>query len=94
MRVRAAEFPGLIGVSIPRPVIFETLKHARSPTEADLTLNTVALLPDSKSGHRFDQSAVEFPKDWMISGKSPSFISERLAGSKTGQTFLRHLPVT
>jgi arylsulfatase A-like enzyme len=78
VRVRAAEFLGLIRASDPRPVILETLNRSLSLTEADLILNTVVLLTDAKPGYRFDLSSVEFPKDWMKSGKGPSLLAERL----------------
>ncbi len=53
VRVRAAEFLGLIGAADPRPVIMDVLATAEHPLEALLTLNTVVLLRDGKPGHDF-----------------------------------------
>src|SRR5690606_14481483 len=46
VRVRAAEFLGLIGVDDPRPVMQRAVADADSPTEANLILNTATLLQD------------------------------------------------
>ncbi|MCB9082024.1 MAG: sulfatase-like hydrolase/transferase [Lewinellaceae bacterium] len=48
VRVRAAEFLGLCQVQDPQPVLLDALKNAQSPTEANLILNTIVLLRDSK----------------------------------------------
>lgn len=54
VRVRAAEFLGLIGAADPRPTITEALLKSVSPVEANLILNTAVLLQDGKPGYRFD----------------------------------------
>lgn len=54
VRVRAAEFLGLIGAADPRPVIMEVLATAEHPVDALLTLNTVVLLRDGKPGYEFE----------------------------------------
>ncbi|HEY5622043.1 MAG TPA: sulfatase-like hydrolase/transferase, partial [Pontiella sp.] len=54
VRVRAAEFLGLTGKADPRPVISEVLREVKNPIEANLILNTAALLQDSAPGYRFD----------------------------------------
>lgn len=56
VRVRAAEFLGLTGEADPRPVIMDVLKKTTDPIEANLILNSVALLEDSKLGYDFDLS--------------------------------------
>ncbi|QDV22058.1 sulfatase-like hydrolase/transferase [Aureliella helgolandensis] len=57
VRVRAAEFLGLIGVSDPQSVLLECLGQSKSPIEANLILNTVVLLRDGEPGYDFDISA-------------------------------------
>ncbi len=57
VRVRAAEFLGLIGGADPQPVILDALKNASSGIEAGLILNTVTLLRDSKAGYDFSVTA-------------------------------------
>ena len=54
VRVRAAEFLGLIGAADPRPAITDALLKSESPVEANLILNTVVLLQDGRPGYRFD----------------------------------------
>ncbi len=53
VRLRAAEFLGLIGAADPRPVVMDVLARAKSPLEAGLILNTVVLLRDGKPGYAF-----------------------------------------
>ena len=57
VRVRAAEFLGLIGAADPRPVIMGVLAQAEHPLVALLTLNTVVLLRDTKPGYAFTIAA-------------------------------------
>ncbi len=54
VRVRAAEFLGLIGAADPRPTIAAALLKSESAVEANLILNTAVLLQDGKPGYRFD----------------------------------------
>ncbi len=54
VRMRAAEFLGLIGVEDPRPVMLEVLRSTTSGIEACLMLNTVVLLQDGSPGYRFE----------------------------------------
>ena len=56
VRVRAAEFLGLIGAADPRPVLMDVLAETEEPLVALITLNTVVLLHDSKLGYEFDIS--------------------------------------
>ncbi|VGO11705.1 Arylsulfatase [Pontiella desulfatans] len=57
VRVRAAEFLGLNGEADPRPVIMAALGQAADAVEANLILNSAALLEDSEPGYNFDLSA-------------------------------------
>ncbi len=56
VRVRAAEFLGLIGAADPRPTIMSCLAQTTSPVEANLMLNTLVLLRDGQPGYKFDVS--------------------------------------
>lgn len=51
VRVRAAEFLGLIGMADPTPVIKASLAQSESGVEANLILNTAVLLRDGKPGY-------------------------------------------
>jgi arylsulfatase A-like enzyme len=53
VRVRAAEFLGLIGVADPQPIIMDALKSSTSAIEAGLMLNSVTLLRDGRPGYKF-----------------------------------------
>lgn len=53
VRVRAAEFLGLIGKADPGPTILAALKETTSPVEANLILNTLVLLRDGQPGYEF-----------------------------------------
>ncbi len=59
VRVRAAEFLGLLGAADPRPTIFDVLATSNSPVETLLTLNTVVLLADRDPPIEFDLSKVK-----------------------------------
>jgi arylsulfatase A-like enzyme len=53
VRVRAAEFLGLIEAADPRPVIMDTLAKTESGVEANLVLNSLVLLRDGHPGLDF-----------------------------------------
>jgi hypothetical protein len=53
VRVRAAEFLGLIAAADPRPVVLNALAQSRSGVEASLILNSVVLLRDGDPGYDF-----------------------------------------
>jgi hypothetical protein len=57
VRVRAAEFLGLVGAGDPRPTLMAALKRTQSGVEATLILNTVVVLRDGKPGYRFSVTA-------------------------------------
>ena len=69
VRVRAAEFLGLVREEDPAPVILEVLAHANNEVEAFLTLNTVVLLKDLKGWH-FDIDPEIFPAEWRAAERS------------------------
>ena len=60
VRTRAAEFLALTRQADPRPVLMDALRDANDEIDANLILNTVALLNDSNLGYPFDLS--EFSK--------------------------------
>ena len=53
VRVRAAEFLGLIGAQNPQANVTDALKNSTSGIEAGLMLNSVTLLRDGKPGYDF-----------------------------------------
>lgn len=65
VRLRAAEFLALTGVADPAPVIVETLKNARTPVEANLILNTVALLEFVKPEYQITLKKDYFKPAWL-----------------------------
>jgi len=67
VRVRAAEFLGLAGEADPRPVIMDVLRKVSGPVEANLILNSAALLATSKPGYKFDLD--EFKSEKWATGK-------------------------
>ena len=65
VRVRAAEFLGLIQAADPRPTIMAALAKTDSGVEANLILNTVVLLRDGKPGYDFKITKASFkPSVW------------------------------
>ena len=54
VRVRAAEFLGLVGAADPQSTILNCLQQTPSPVEANLILNTLVLLRDGEPGYKFD----------------------------------------
>ncbi|MEO8498565.1 MAG: sulfatase, partial [Planctomycetota bacterium] len=56
VRVRAAEFLGLLGAVDPQPTIMSCLAQTTSPVEASLILNTLVLLRDGQPGYKFKVS--------------------------------------
>ena len=69
VRVRAAEFLGLVGAEDPAPVLQEALRKAGNEVEAFLTLNSVALLQDLKGWH-FEIDPAMFPTAWRAAERS------------------------
>ncbi len=54
VRIRAAEFLGLIGAAAPQETFLEVLKETDSGIEAGLILNSLVLLRDGKPGYEFE----------------------------------------
>ncbi len=60
VRVRAAEFLGIVGAADPRPTFYEVLATTDSPVEALLTLNSVVFFHDrTTKPYRFDVSKLD-----------------------------------
>jgi len=81
VRVRAAEFLGLIGAEDPNPVMQEVLTHSKNLVEAALTLNSVVLLKDLK-GYQFEIDPEIFPAEWREDARSN--VNRRLDYIKLG----------
>ncbi|MEP2775877.1 MAG: sulfatase [Luteolibacter sp.] len=75
VRIRAAEFLGLNGQADPHPVFVEVLTQVEDPVEANLILNSAALLNDAEPGYTFDLKQFK-SASWAGSGNSP--VNERL----------------
>ncbi|HEY5653711.1 MAG TPA: sulfatase [Pontiella sp.] len=76
VRVRAAEFLGLTRLDDPTPVIMDALRKTKDPKEANLILNSVVLLRDSKPGYAFNIN--EFKSRPWAKGWKGSLVSQRL----------------
>ncbi len=76
VRVRAAEFLGLVGAADPRPEILRCLSETTSATEATLILNTVVLLRDGQPGYDFAVTWHDLPK---LSRQNADGVERRLA---------------
>jgi hypothetical protein len=73
VRLRAAEFLALGGVEAPGPVISDVLKKAKTPVEANLMLNTVALLQFVKPEYKIEVKKDFFNAEWF-ENKQAQFI--------------------
>lgn len=60
VRIRAAEFLGLIEAADPAPVFHQALKESTNGIEAGLILNSLTLLGDGEPGYDFNVSADMF----------------------------------
>lgn len=70
VRVRAAEFLGLIGAEEPQETIYAALKNSKALVEANLILNTATLLRDGPRGYEFDLAPELFPAEWREDPRS------------------------
>lgn len=61
VKTRAAEFLGLAEQQDPRPVLTEVLNQTEDHILANLIMNSVVLLQDSKPGYRFDPTKLTAP---------------------------------
>ena len=68
VRTRAVEFLGLTGQQDPRPVLTEVLNATEDHILANLILNTVVVLQDSKPGYKFDAS--KLTASWVNNKKA------------------------
>ena len=64
VRLRAAEYLFFNQVSFDIKIIEELLKNAKSETEANLILNSVALIKYLKPHLKFNLSKEIFPSQW------------------------------
>ncbi|MEM7232259.1 MAG: sulfatase [Planctomycetota bacterium] len=62
VRVRAAEFIGLLGLGDPQAIIRRALTESKTEVEMGLILNSVVMLRDGKPGYPFQFSAGDLPK--------------------------------
>lgn len=77
VRVRAAEFLGLIGAADPRPYVLDALADSASSTEANLILNSAVLLEDNSS-HDFEIDETMFPEAWLSRGRRRGLVGQRI----------------
>lgn len=76
VRTRAIEFLALEKQIQPEQLMVDILKQAKSKTEANLILNTVAMLKEKKLGYRFSFSKDLIDSSWV---KNPrDLVSRRL----------------
>jgi arylsulfatase A-like enzyme len=60
VRVRAAEFLGILGAADPRPALYQVLETTDSPVEALLTFNTAVFFHDrSERSYRIDPNRIK-----------------------------------
>jgi arylsulfatase A-like enzyme len=78
VRVRAAEFLGLIGAGDPRPLIAAALADARSAAEANLILNSAVMLEEGQPGYDFTVAEGVLPQEWLQSGRGRGLVGQRL----------------
>jgi len=70
VRMRAAEFLGLIGAQDPQKTIYATLKASTTLVEANLILNTATVLRDGPRAYEFQLEAEMFPAEWREDPRS------------------------
>jgi hypothetical protein len=68
VRMRAAEFLGLIGAEDPRPVLIDCLKKSKTHEEAAFILNTITLLHDG--GYPVELERSWLPSEWFENKQS------------------------
>lgn len=61
VRLRAAEFFGIVGTKDPRPTLYGILKQSKSPVTNLLTLNTIVFLQDGPREYEFEFSRKHIP---------------------------------
>lgn len=65
VRVRAAEFLGLISAAEPQAVFKKAIKEANSGIEAGLILNSLVLLRDGKPGYEFEVNEEDLNPEFL-----------------------------
>jgi len=69
VRLRAAEFLGLVQAENPAPYLIDALRAANNEMEAVIILNTIVLLQDFH-GHQIEVSSDIFPSQWQSNRQS------------------------
>ena len=69
VRLRAAEFLGLVQAENPAPYLIEALQTDNNEMEAMIILNTIVLLQDFH-GYQIEVSSDIFPAQWQSNGQS------------------------
>ncbi len=70
VRMRAAEFLGLIREEDPRPVLIDCLKNAENEEEGAFILNSITLLHDLNPGYKFTMDRSWVPEEWFEKDRS------------------------
>ena len=65
VRIRAIEFLMLQVQDVPSDLILEIIKNAKSETETNLILNSIALIKTVRPDFRIDIPKSMFPSDWV-----------------------------
>jgi HEAT repeat protein len=69
VRLRAAEFLGLVQAENPAPYLIDALRTAKNEMEAVIILNTIVLLQDFH-GYQIEVSSDILPSEWQSNGQS------------------------
>jgi hypothetical protein len=79
VRVRAAEFLGIVAQADPRPTLRDVLNTTESPVEALLTLNTVVFFHDRAGvAYPFDTSTLDMKVEGGEVQRRISYLEDRL----------------
>ena len=65
VRIRAAEFLTLNDYPVATDIFDEILKNAKSETEANLVLNSIALIKTVRPGFNINIAKSMFPSEWL-----------------------------
>ncbi len=76
VRIRAIEFLGLSGIHVEERDILDLIRNANSETEANLMLNSVALLKTVNSGFQGQLNPNDFNPDWVK--RENSLVNQRI----------------
>ena len=79
VRVRAAEFLGIVGAADPRPTLYEVLNTTESPVEALLTFNTAVFFNDrTPNGLPFDLESLDMKFQDSLVKRRTDYLSGQL----------------